>query len=585
MILTRPVTENRAQRLTAGPELPATVMDGIAAAFGADTLGTLLARQGEIQRAETRGQGAARRAARTGRDMGDTTPDVVRIPADVLNERYRSYGVTFDAPMTEEGARLVAEARRAQNIRNDTLARAPGGLANVAYFGAGLAGVATDPIEVATAFVPLVGPTRLAALTARLGTVGGRVAAGAIEGAGGALLTEPLYYGLSRQQRLDYEMADALLNVGLGGALGGALGAGAGVLARRREARAVDALAGDVEALRAATEAPPPRETVEPVADEVVAALRTRPEPVFDERNGWTPEVMATRDDVARFLRGETDAPDVAARLAETEANRLARQENPELFAELNAKRQELETAQNDFDPQRAQRLMARVEKATTNKQREKAVAQLEEHNQRLNNINALRSDVARLSAEANSLVASRRAVGRFDTRDRYVRRAAAGLDNDSAEVAAILADAPRLGLRETVRRLAQAADPFLAEIGESVGDQTRALKTAIGQMASGEPVDVSRLMRPDGDGRPSQATALAEQADAVASREVDDALSNVVDPDSDEAMLMGVVDELRRAGALSAEDEAVIAGADVLTAKAQAAGDVARAYAACMVR
>lgn len=76
--------------------------------------------------------------------------------------------------------------------------------------------MATDPVEVATMFIPFVGQAGKAASVARFGRIGGRARVGAIEGTAGALLTEPLYYGLSKDQQLDYTMSEALLNVGAG---------------------------------------------------------------------------------------------------------------------------------------------------------------------------------------------------------------------------------------------------------------------------------------------------------------------------------------------------------------------------------
>ena len=88
--------------------------------------------------------------------------------------------------------------------------------------GVGFAAMAVDPLELATAFIPIVGEARL---VSRFGRVGGRTVAGMMDGLVGAAATEPVYYGLSRQQQLDYTMADALLNIGLGAILGGGIGA------------------------------------------------------------------------------------------------------------------------------------------------------------------------------------------------------------------------------------------------------------------------------------------------------------------------------------------------------------------------
>lgn len=160
---------------------------------------------------------------------------------EALNEQYKDFGLTFDRPATAEEARLLAENKKAEIIRNAIKAQSPGGVvAGAAYFGAGLLSMATDPLEVATMFIPVVGQAGKAAAVARFGRVGGRVAVGAVEGGVGSALTEPVYYGLSRAQQLDYTMADALMNVGLGFVLGGGIGAASGVMARGGEVPKTD---------------------------------------------------------------------------------------------------------------------------------------------------------------------------------------------------------------------------------------------------------------------------------------------------------------------------------------------------------
>jgi hypothetical protein len=149
-----------------------------------------------------------------------------------LTEKYGDL-LTFDEPMTQEEARLLYEGKREEVMRNAIISRSPTGfLPGVAKFGGGMLAMATDPVEVATMFIPFVGQAGRAASVARFGRVGGRARVGAIEGTAGALLTEPLYYALSRDQQLDYTMGEALLNVGAGLFLGGAIGTVAGMLTR-----------------------------------------------------------------------------------------------------------------------------------------------------------------------------------------------------------------------------------------------------------------------------------------------------------------------------------------------------------------
>lgn len=150
---------------------------------------------------------------------------------ETVKERY---GIEADRLMSPREAELIVQGRREQEIRNAIVAAGPRGLVPGALrFGASMTAVATDPVELATMFIPIVGPARSAAIAARLGPVGGRAAVGAAEGAIGSLLTEPLYYGLSQAQQLDYTMKDALFNVGAGLFLGGGIGTIAGFFSRR----------------------------------------------------------------------------------------------------------------------------------------------------------------------------------------------------------------------------------------------------------------------------------------------------------------------------------------------------------------
>ena len=149
-----------------------------------------------------------------------------------LNETYDGI-VSFTEATSAEEARLLAQGKKEEIIRNAIVSRSPSGfIAGVAKFGGGMAAMATDPVEVATMFIPFVGQAGKAASIARFGRIGGRARVGAIEGIAGALVTEPLYYGLSKDQQLDYTMSEALLNVGAGLFLGGGIGTIAGMLTR-----------------------------------------------------------------------------------------------------------------------------------------------------------------------------------------------------------------------------------------------------------------------------------------------------------------------------------------------------------------
>ena len=187
--------------------------------------------------------------------------------------------------------------------------------------GAGLAASVVDPINIASAFVPVVGESRALSLLGQAKGPTGRALTrakiGAMEGAVGGALVEPLIYSGQNAVQADYDMIDSLLNVGFGAVMGATLqplagGVGDWLRARRGqrqpwqiapdtdESRALmlqfrdsirDArIAMGVDATRAAEEG---------AADAVVFDLRARRasydfnRPVKEYYDRWMPEVQA----------------------------------------------------------------------------------------------------------------------------------------------------------------------------------------------------------------------------------------------------------------------------------------------------
>jgi len=152
-----------------------------------------------------------------------------------LTDQYGDLGLTFDRPMTQGEADILARNKKAEQIRQALIEVGPQGvLPTAAQFGAGILAAATDPLELGIAFIPFVGQAPKIAALAKLGTVGQKMATGAANGFVGSVVTEPGYYLLSKSQQLDYTMTDALFNVGVGTALGGGIGTIAGLFARSR---------------------------------------------------------------------------------------------------------------------------------------------------------------------------------------------------------------------------------------------------------------------------------------------------------------------------------------------------------------
>lgn len=154
-----------------------------------------------------------------------------RIAKDEAKQKVDSLGLKLEIPdsgIRKDALDILIERKQEEIRRQDIMSRSPQG------FGAGAAKFATafgasllDPINLASAFIPIVGEARYAQLLARAGTTGARVlpraAVGAAEGLVGAALVEPIVYGAAKYEQADYSMADSAFNIAFGGVFGAGL--------------------------------------------------------------------------------------------------------------------------------------------------------------------------------------------------------------------------------------------------------------------------------------------------------------------------------------------------------------------------
>lgn len=245
--------------------------------------------------------------------LGPSTTRSRILPKDIANEIYGVSGeLSFDGDTPEAVAIEKHNLKRQELERRQVFARSQGGVGETAaQLAAGVVVSAADPLNLASAFIPVVGPTRSALWLARAGTSpAGRALArariGAIEGAAGAAVLEPIVYGVAQQEQADYGMADTLLNLTFGTVLGGGLHVVGGAIsdrvgrlpleARERGMRATVAeLAERGQVNQAAAEADQLGRAYDQVhrasqgpADEPLVMLRPEElEAVVVERGGW----------------------------------------------------------------------------------------------------------------------------------------------------------------------------------------------------------------------------------------------------------------------------------------------------------
>lgn len=269
-----------------------------------------------------------------------------RLTREEALQRVKDAGVQLEIPessYTPEALDMLIERKRDEVRRQDILARAPGGaLQGTLRFGVGLAASIIDPLNVASAFIPVVGPARYAGMLERAGAgalarAGVRARVGAIEGFAGAAALEPLVYFGRTQLQDDYDMSDSLLNLAFGTVLGGGLHVAAGRVSDWARGVGREAVVRDIGVADIRPEAPPaaPPDIRPPPAASRSSLATPDPTAPFPRLADITPET-------ARMLALDDLAPDLRAELLAEAGNRAAPLDVPQLRAEVTALRNDL---------------------------------------------------------------------------------------------------------------------------------------------------------------------------------------------------------------------------------------------------
>ena len=157
-------------------------------------------------------------------------------PEEYQESEYFRPGIEVGPQGIKEGvARLLAERKDKRDAFNLTLSRSKGGFAlGAMQFTTGVAVSLLDPLNIASAFLPVVSTARAATFAARYGKNGGRFVTGVVDGVAGATLLEiPINLQANYEQDKDYGLMDSFLNVTFGGIMGGGLHVGFGKLSDR----------------------------------------------------------------------------------------------------------------------------------------------------------------------------------------------------------------------------------------------------------------------------------------------------------------------------------------------------------------
>lgn len=178
-----------------------------------------------------------------------TQPAAPRIEMMDANHRVKQAGLAPHLKLPDQPdipqAQLEIMMSRARQRREveATMERGPGGvIQGTLEVGTSFLVSAVDPLNVASAFIPVLGELRYAKLLAGAGEsafarAGVRASVGAVEGAVGQALLEPIDWMSHTQDGRDFGMADVLHNIMFGAVLGGTLHTGGGAISDVYRAR------------------------------------------------------------------------------------------------------------------------------------------------------------------------------------------------------------------------------------------------------------------------------------------------------------------------------------------------------------
>lgn len=209
-------------------DAPVTTGEAVEAAFDQSLSTSITPLYREAQNLFTQETGGVRYDP-ISRQLLSVDPTTELLTKDQAQQQVKDSGLEVEVPdggMRQGALDLLLERRRAERERAIIMQNAPGSAAPAMIL-ASFAAQAVDPINVASAFIPVVGEARYTAMLAGAAGFGARLGVragvGAVEGAVGAAILEPAVYTLSQQLQDDYDATDSLSNILFGAALGGSL--------------------------------------------------------------------------------------------------------------------------------------------------------------------------------------------------------------------------------------------------------------------------------------------------------------------------------------------------------------------------
>ncbi|WP_207877429.1 hypothetical protein [Pseudomonas sp. 32_A] len=464
-------------------------------------------------------------------NAGRLEPETPLIDAE--QARSQVAGAGLDIKIPDQGIRqgaleILMQRHQEQLARQQIMARANGGSLPTKIAGS-LAASLLDPLNIASAFVPVVGEARYARLLAGATTPLGRAAVrggvGALEGSVGAAILEPLPLLAAQQDQTEYGLSDSLANIALGGLLGGGL-------------HSVGGAVSDALRRRLATEAAP-------VETSVNAGAAARP--VDSGRNIDLGRMFDEDPDLALRTGLSRQLEEDQASLYRSAEQQALDEIRPSLagervgnVADLKAERVGLVAQDMALDATYRDRAKVFQGQRLSRKQAERAARDA---------IIAEREQIRARTSEIDTMLERNRA-GELDRRDlgliergQVPERLQPQIQARARQIMQGYQQRPLGAAIRTARETAEGADWTIRD---------NALRTAVAQAMTGRDIDVAKLFELD---EPAKAASALEYLKRPQTRRVDQegqAESRRVDGHGQAA------DDLEEARAALAEDEAM---------------------------
>jgi hypothetical protein len=399
-----------------------------------------------------------------------SAPESPLLTAEQARARIKEEGL--DLTVEDSGIRagaldILIERKREEVKRKLILDNAPASTIPIQLL-AGLGASLIDPVNVASAFIPVVGEARYASMlanaTSRAARIGVRARVGAVEGAVGAAMLEPLVLYASAQDQSDYGAVDSLLNVAFGSVMGGGLHSAGGYISDVRRGALLDGIKAESPSI--AGQAPAkvsPQQFALRVDEDPMLALRDSLE------RGIQGDRVRMAEDAGRQAR-ETLMPEIRAELQEIASGKLPNVRD--LKIEQGAIQKTLDTLDDTFKVRAKEFQGQRMSR----KQAERAARDsIAEERQRLNERKAEIESATDVNRQAEIARGELNALQRGEIPQRYQSR----IDAETGRITS------GFDLRQTARAKAEAA-PW--QVRES------ALRAAVAQSVTGRPVNVEAI-------------------------------------------------------------------------------------------